>query len=263
MDLGIEGRVALVCGASKGLGRAIAFGLAREGVRLAICARGRTDLEQTAAAIRADTGAEVWTRATDVAVQAEAVAFVQEAGQQYGTVDILINNAGGPPAGTFAELAEEQWQEAIRLNFLSSVWLCREAVPYMEKQQWGRIINLTSVAVKQPIDGLMLSNAARAGLTGFAKTLANELAAANILVNNICSGYILTDRVRDLAETVAGTKGLTPAEVVRGWEQSIPMQRLGRPEELANLVVFLASERASYITGTSIQVDGGFYRGLL
>jgi 3-oxoacyl-[acyl-carrier protein] reductase len=263
MDLGIKGRVALVSGASRGLGRAVASSLAREGAWLALCARGREDLNKTAAAIVEETGAMIWTRPTDVSDREQARRFVQQAVAHYGTVDILVNNAGGPPSGAFLELTDEQWEAAVRLNFLSAVWLSREAVPYMRRQRWGRVINLTSVAVKQPLDGLMLSNAMRAGVTGFARTLANELAADNILVNNVCSGYTLTERVRELSKAMAAKSKVSPEEVVRGWEESIPLGRLARPDELADLVVFLASERASYITGTSIPVDGGFYRGLM
>ena len=161
------------------------------------------------------------------------------------------------------ELTDVQWQGAVRLNMLSAVWLAHEALPYMKKQGWGRIVNMASVAVKQPIDGLMLSNAVRAGVIGFAKTLANELATDNILVNNVCPGYILTDRVVELAEFLAEKRQQSPQQVIRSWEESIPLQRLGKPEELADLVVFLASERASYITGASIQIDGGYYKGLM
>jgi len=177
-------------------------------------------------------------------------------------VDILVNNAGGPPAATFLELSDKQWQAALRLNLLSTIWLSREAVPHMQKQRWGRIINMTSVAVKQPIDGLMLSNAVRAGVIGFAKTLANELATDNILVNSVCPGFILTERVLELSEVLAVKRQESPESVMRTWEESIPLRRLGKVEEFANLVVFLASERAGYITGNSIQIDGGYYRGL-
>ena len=263
MDLGIKGRVALVSGASKGLGREVALGLAREGAWLGLCARGREDLEATAAAIARETGAMVWTRPTDVSIPDEARAFVRGAATHYGTVDILVTNAGGPPSGSFLELTDGDWHGAVRLNFLSAVWMAREAVPYMRKQRWGKIINMTSAAVKQPIEGLMLSNAARAGLVGFAKTLANELAADNVLVNNVCPSYSFTERVEKLSKELAAKWKVTPEDVIRGWEAETPLGRLARPEEIANAVVFLASERASYITGASIAVDGGFHRGLL
>jgi 3-oxoacyl-[acyl-carrier protein] reductase len=245
-----------------GLGRAVAYGLAHEGTSLALCARGKDHLDKTAAAIRQETGATVWTRPTDVAKPEEASSFVQEAASHFGTVDILVNNAGGPPSATFLELTDEQWQAAVQLNLLSTIWLSREAVPYMREQRWGRIINMTSISVKQPIDGLMLSNAVRAGVIGFAKTLANELAADNVLVNNVCPGYMSTDRLGELAKILAEKKGESPESIMRAWEESIPLRRIGTPEEFANLVVFLASDRASYITGNSIQIDGGYYRGI-
>ena len=263
MDLGLEGKIAVVAGASKGLGRAVALGLAREGVSLAICARGEEQLSAAATAIAGETGATVWTRPTDVSSPEETRLFVQEAASHYGTIHILVNNAGGPPSATFLELTDDLWQQAVQLNLLSAVQLARAAVPHMQKGRWGRIINMTSVAVKQPIEGLMLSNAVRAGVVGFAKTLADELAADNILVNNVCPGYILTDRVRELSKVLAEKSDESPESIIRMWEESIPLRRLGEVEEFAHLVVFLASERASYITGNSIQIDGGYYRGLL
>jgi 3-oxoacyl-[acyl-carrier protein] reductase len=263
MDLGLEGKVALVAGASKGLGRTVARALAREGSSLALCARSKGHLDEAAVAIAEETGATVWTRPTDVSKPEEARRFVEEAASHFGTVHILVNNAGGPPSATFLELTDNHWQEALQLNLLSTIWLSREAVPYMQKQRWGRIINMTSVAVKQPIDGLMLSNAVRAGVVGFAKTLANELAGDNILVNSVCPGYMLTDRVLELSKVLADKRQESPEAVMRAWEESIPLRRLGKPEEFADLVVFLASDRASYITGTAIQIDGGYYRGLL
>ncbi len=263
MDLGIRGKVALVAAASRGLGRAVARGLAMEGAKVAICSRDARAVEEAASAIAKETGAEIWPWKADVSKPDQARGFVQEAAARFGALHILVNNAGGPPSATFLGLSDEQWEEAFRMNLLSAVALTREAVPHMRKGRWGRVINMTSVAVKQPLDGLVLSNAVRAGVIGFAKTLANELAADCITVNNVCPGYIMTDRVRELARTIAAERGVTQEEVIRGWEGSIPLRRLGRPEEFADLVVFLASERASYITGASIQIDGGFYRGLM
>jgi 3-oxoacyl-[acyl-carrier protein] reductase len=263
MDLGIRGKVALVAGASRGLGMAVARGLAMEGAKVAICARDGRALEETAAAIAGETGAEVLPCRADVSDPVQAKGFVQEAASRFGAIHILVNNAGGPPSATFLELSEEQWEAAFRLNFMSAACLTREAVPHMRKVGWGRVINMTSVAVKQPLEGLILSNAVRAAVIGFAKTLADELAPDKITVNNVCPGYILTDRVRELASTVAARKGLRQEEVFRQWEASIPLRRLGSPEEFADLVVFLASERAGYITGATVQIDGGFYRGLM
>ena len=263
MDLGLKDRVALVCGASKGLGKAVAMGLAREGSRLAICSRNLGNIQQAAEEIRRDTGMEVVPLTADLSSSEEARRFFREAYQHYGRVDILVNNAGGPPSLPFLEISEDQWQEAFQLTLMSAVTLIKEAIPIMQARKFGRIINLTSVAVKQPILGLILSNALRTGLVGLAKTLATIYAPDNVLINNVCPGYTLTERVRELSEVIARRQQTTPEAVIKGWEAEIPMGRPGRPEELADLVVFLASERAGYLTGATIQVDGGYYRGLM
>jgi len=177
-------------------------------------------------------------------------------------VDILVCNAGGPPSGVFDEFSPEQWRQAIELNLMSTINLCRAVVPLMQKQRWGRIINITSVSAKQPIDGLILSNMSRAGVLGFSKSLANELARDNITVNCVCPGYTRTERVQELANRMAQRESIAVEAVFQRWEANIPMRRLGEPPELAALVVFLASERASYITGTAIPVDGGYIKGL-
>lgn len=263
MNLGLKNRIALVCGASKGLGRAVALGLAREGARLAICSRSPENILAAAAGIAETTGAECLGIPADLSRAEEARRFFKEALNHYGRVDVLVTNAGGPPSLPFVEIDDDQWKSAFDLTLMSAVILIREALPVMQKMRFGRIINLTSIAVKQPLEGLILSNTLRAGLIGLAKTLSNVYAADNILINNVCPGYTLTERVKELSIVVAGRKGITPQEVIREWEAGIPMGRLGSPEELADLVVFLASERASYITGTTIQVDGGFYKGLM
>jgi 3-oxoacyl-[acyl-carrier protein] reductase len=263
MDLGLKDRVALVCGASKGLGRAVAQGLAQEGVKLAICSRTKGSILQAAEEIRQTTGVETLGLAVDLSKTEEARRFFREALGHFGRIDILVNNAGGPPSLPFAEIEDSQWQSAFELTLMSAVVLIKEALPVMQEKRFGRIINLTSVAVKQPLEGLILSNTLRAGLIGLAKTLSNAYAAHNILINNVCPGYTLTERVRNLSRVTAERRGLSPEAVIQEWESRIPMGRLGRPEELANLVVFLASERAGYITGTTTQVDGGFYQGLM
>ena len=163
----------------------------------------------------------------------------------------------------FAKITDEQWQSAFDLTLMSAVILIRECLPVMQEQRFGRIVNMTSVAVKQPLEGLILSNTIRTGLIGLAKTLSNDYAPYNILINNVCPGVTLTERVKQLSVAMAAQKGISPEKVIQDWEAGIPMGRMGRPEELANLVVFLASERASYITGTTTQVDGGFYKGLM
>jgi 3-oxoacyl-[acyl-carrier protein] reductase len=263
MELGLVDRVALVCGASKGLGKAVALGLAREGARLAICSRSDENISRAAGEIKQETGAEVLPLKADLSSAGEARAFFSQARAHYGKVDILVTNAGGPPSLPFLEISDAHWEEAFHLTLMSAAILIREAIPPMQAQKYGRIVNLTSVAIKQPILGLILSNALRTGLVGLAKTLASIYGPDNILINNVCPGYTLTERVRELSEIVARRQNTTPEAVIQGWEKEIPLGRLGRPEELADLVVFLASERASYITGTTIQVDGGYCRGLI
>lgn len=263
MDMGLRSKVAFVAGASKGLGKEVARGLAKEGARVAICARDESVLERTAKDLEKETGAEIFFKRADVSDGTQIKEFVRAAIDRFGTVHILVNNAGGPPSSSFMELNDQHWKDAFDLNFMSAVGLSKEVIPYMMRQRWGRIISLTSVAVKQPIDGLILSNSIRAAVHGWAKTLSNELASYNILVNCVCTGFMHTERVESLARSIAEREGVEAKEVIGRWEAQIPMGRLGRPEELANLVVFLASERAGYITGTSIPIDGGYCRGLL
>lgn len=263
MDLGLQGKVALVAGASRGLGKQVAAALAREGAKVGICARDALALENVAKDISSKFNTEVWFFPADLSRPEEARRFAREALAKFGTTHILVNNAGGPPSSPFMDLEEEQWLEAFYLNFMSAIVLSKEVIPSMLQQGWGRIINLTSVAVKQPIDGLILSNAIRAAVHGWAKSLSNELASRGVLVNCVCTGFMRTERVENLAEQMAEKRGVKKEDIIEGWESQIPMGRLGRPEELADLVVFLASERAGYITGTSIAIDGGYCKGLL
>ena len=262
MDLGIKHKVAIVGASSKGLGKAVALGLAREGVKLTLCARGKGDLDKTADEIASETGADVLAIECDVSKTADIKKVVDETVKKYKRIDILVNNAGGPPTGTFLDFSLEDWQKAIDLNLFSTITFSREALPFMKEQRWGRIINITSVAVKQPIDGLILSNTARAGVIGLAKTLSNEFGPYNITVNNVCPGRILTDRITHLAGEKAKREGTSVEDALAAMETDVPLRRIGRPEELASLVVFLASEKASYITGTTIQVDGGLTKGI-
>ena len=263
MEFGLTDKIAVVGASSKGLGRAIALGLAQEGAKVTICARNSDALDATAADIRRQTGSEVLAVPTDVSQPAQVDALINAAISRFGGIDILVNNAGGPRAGRFAELAAEDYQMAVQLNLMSTINLCRAVVPVMQARGGGRIINLTSVSVKQPVDGLMLSNMARTGVIGFAKTLATELAPDDILVNNVCPGIIFTDRIQQLATVRAEEAGITFEEALERMTADIPLGRIGEPAEFANLVVFLASERASYITGTTIQVDGGMVKALL
>jgi 3-oxoacyl-[acyl-carrier protein] reductase len=263
MDLGLKDRVALVCGASRGLGRAVALGLAREGAKVAICSRNPANIQAAESEIVQETGGEILGLAIDLSKAEEARRFYKEAVDYFGPIDILVNNAGGPPSLPFQEIKDDQWQSAFELTLMSAITLIREVLPNMQERRFGRIINITSVAVKQPLEGLILSNTLRAGLVGLAKTLSKAYASHNILINNVCPGYTLTERVRELSLVVAERRGVSPEQVIKDWEALIPMGRLGRPEELADLVVFLASERASYMTGTTTQVDGGFYQGLM
>lgn len=263
MDLKLQNKVALVAGGSLGLGRAVALQLAKEGTKIAICALDDSNLPEAVEVIEKETGQRVFTIPADLTDAEQARRFVRKAIEHYGTVDILVNNAGGPPSVKFEEIEEDLWYLGVRLNLMSTIVMTREAVPVMKAKKWGRIINMTSIAVKQPIDGLILSNTVRSGVIGFAKSLSNELAPYNITVNSVCPGYTLTDRVRNLSKVVAQKENTTPEAVIKKWESEIPMGRLGTPEEFASLVAYLSSEGAGYITGAAIQIDGGWYKGIM
>ncbi|MDQ6771109.1 MAG: SDR family oxidoreductase [Gemmatimonadota bacterium] len=263
MDLGLRGKVALVAASSKGLGRAVAEELAAEGAHLVMCARGAETLGQTAESIRQKSAVKVVDVAADVSDPNDAARVVKTAFDEFGQVDILVTNSGGPPSGPFESLTPEMWDAATRLLLKSAVELTRAVLPGMKGRRWGRILNVTSIAAKQPIQGLMLSNSLRAAVIGFARTLANEVAPFGVTVNNLLPGYTRTDRVQELARATAGNGGSSNSDIVSKWEKEIPMGRLGEPREFAALAAFLASERASYITGSSIAVDGGWIRSLL
>lgn len=263
METGLAGKIALVCAASKGLGRAAAHALARERARVAICARGAEALQEAAQSIARETGGEVFPIVADVSVAADAERVVAETVKRFGGLDVLVTNAGGPKSAPFEALTDADWLAAVDLLLMSTVRLIRHAIPHLRARGGGRIVNITSVSVKQPIDNLVLSNALRAAVVGLAKTLSLELARDRILVNSVAPGYTRTDRVLQLAQAGAEREGTDVETILERQGKNTPLGRIGEPEELAALIVFLASDRASYITGTTIQVDGGAVRSLL
>jgi 3-oxoacyl-[acyl-carrier protein] reductase len=263
MDFGLGGKVALVAASSRGLGRAIAEELAREGCDLVMCARGEGPLESARAEIEAATGRRVVALPTDVADAAQVARLVQAGLDAFGHIDVLVTNGGGPPPGGLEDHDLDVWRAGSAVTLESVISLVRGVLPGMKERGWGRILNVTSIAVKQPVDGLMLSNALRAAVTGFARTLANEVAPHGVTVNNLMPGYTRTERLDELAGHIAEKTGGSPADAFAGWADQVPMGRVGEPAEFAALAAFLASDRASYITGQSIAVDGGWIRSLL
>ena len=263
MDLGLRDRVALVAASSQGLGKAVAFGLAREGAKLALCSRDRVAIQAAADEIRGETGVEVMAAAVDVTDEKQVSAFVAETKGRFGVIDICVTNAGGPPAKPFDAVTMEEWRRAIDLNLMSTIFLAHEVLPGMRERKWGRLVTITSLTVKQPVDGLILSNSVRAAVAGLVKSLSNEYAPHNVLVNNVCPGYTATDRLGELSTALAKQTGVAAEEIEKRWTSQIPLRRLARPDEFADAVVFLCSERASYITGQSIAIDGGFAKGSL
>jgi 3-oxoacyl-[acyl-carrier protein] reductase len=263
MDLGLRGKVALVAGSSRGLGRAVAEELAREKCALVLCSRNADEISNVAREISSDIGGDTLPVPANLSDPDDIDRLLRTAQDRFGRIDVLVTNTGGPPAGTFESHSPQAWHDAIAQNLESVLNLVRGVLPQMKQRQWGRIVNITSIAVKQPVDGLILSNSVRAAVTGFARTLANEVARDGITVNNVMPGYTRTERLVHLAEHNAQSRGVEVDEAYATWEREIPMGRLGEPEELAALVAFLASSRASYITGTSIPVDGGWIRALV
>ncbi len=262
MYLGISRKSVLVTAASKGIGRAIAEEFVSEGAKVAICSRNKEHLLKTSDEIKNKYGVEVLWCVCDLSKKKDVENTVNAVIREFDGLDILVNNCGGPVRGNFLDFNEEEWQNAFEQIFLSAVTAAKLAVPKMIEKEWGRIINITSISVKQPIDNLILSNAVRTGLVGLAKSLSNELGKYNITVNNVAPGYTLTNRVYELAVSRAKEMNISHEEVLTDIARGIPMNRLAAPEEIAALVVFLASMKASYITGCTIPVDGGFIKGI-
>ncbi len=247
---------------SQGIGLATAEAFAAEGCRVAMCARSREKLEAAAEGIRKKSGAEVFTQALDVTNPGAVHAFVEAVVQKVGGVDICVTNAGGPPAKGFLAASIEEWRKAVDANFLSTVFFAREVIPHMQRQHWGRIITLTSITTKQPVPDLVLSNAVRAAVVGLVKSLSNEFGKDGITVNNVGPGYTATERLKELARARSAALGKSEAEVFAGWADEAALKRVAEPREVADAIVWLASERASYVTGQTILVDGGAYKGL-
>jgi 3-oxoacyl-[acyl-carrier protein] reductase len=262
MDLGLKNRVALVAASSQGLGLATAEAFAAEGCRVAMCSRNQQTLQAAAAKIRKQHDAEVFAQPLDVAGSAAVARFVAHVAAKFGSVDICVTNAGGPPAKGFLSTTLDDWQRALELNFLSTIHFAREVIPYMQRNHWGRIITITSITTKQPVADLVLSNAVRAAVVGLVKSLANEFGKDGILVNNVGPGFTATDRLKELATARSSATGKNEQEILDAWAADTPLKRLGEPRELAETIVWLASERASYVTGQTVLVDGGMYKGL-
>lgn len=262
MEMGLKNRVAIVAASSQGLGRATAEAFAAEGCRLAICARNQQSLNAVAEKIRGEYKAEVLAEPFDVTDAGAVRDFVNAVVQKFGGIDICVTNAGGPPAKGFLATTIDEWKRAVDLNFMSAVYFTHAVIPHMQKKRWGRIITITSITTKQPVADLVYSNAVRAAVVGLVKSLANEFGKDGILVNNVGPGYTATDRLKELAHSRSVASGKTEKEIFEGWSAEAPLKRLGDPRELADAIVWLASERASYITGQTILVDGGLYKGL-
>ena len=263
LNLGLENKNVIITAASKGIGKAIAKIFVEEGSNIAICARNKDDLEETKSELLKLTDKMVIANQCNLTKTASIDNFFDFIIDYFKRIDILINNAGGPPSGKFDDFNINDWKNAYNLNLNSTIYMCKKVIPIMKSNKCGRIINMTSVSVKQPLNNLILSNVMRAGVIGLTKSLANELAPYNILVNSVCPGYTFTERVRSLSENIAKKNNVKIQDIIDQWQSTIPLGRLAKPEEIANVVVFLASEKASYITGTTIQVDGGFVKSLL
>ncbi len=265
MDLGLRGRAAIVCAASRGLGMAVASALAREGTHVVLCARDPAVLDAAAGEIRAsnpDPRVRILPLPTDLADAGQIRSLVGAAMKEFGRIDILVTNAGGPPVAPFPDLDESDWDRGIELTLMSVVRCVRAVLPIMRRQRWGRIVNVTSIAARQPITDLVLSSTLRPGILGIAKVLANRYSGEGILVNTVTPGFILTDRQKEVGRARAQEKGIPYEQYLEDLAREIPAGRLGTPDELADVVVFLCSERAGYVSGATVSVDGGMAKGL-
>ena len=262
MNLNLKNKNAIVCASSQGLGKAAAIDLAKEGVNLAICSRDQEKIDKAKEEIlqKTEHNIKVIALKADLDSLEDIQIFLQEVEQSLGEVDILVNNTGGPPPSTFEQISDEDWQNAFNSTMMSAIRLSRAVVPNMKKKKWGRIINISSVSVKTPVNGLFLSNSLRMGVLGWAKALADELAAHGITVNTVCPGYTRTERVEAILESQSSSSGLSKEEIEKTIADNIPMKRVGEAEDLAGLITFLASEKANYMTGLAVQVDGGSAR---
>ncbi len=262
MDLGLKNRNVIVAASSDGIARAAAEKFAAEGAKVAMCSRDAEKLNAAAGHIRERYGVPVLAERLDVTDAAAVDSFVKQVAQEFGGVDVCVTNAGGPPAKMFFSTTTEEWHRSIELNFMSIVHFARAVLPWMQKNQWGRLVTITSITVRQPVPDLIYSNAVRAGVLGLVKSLSNEFGKDGITVNNVGPGYTATERLKQLIDKRAKDLGTSPAEFELRLVEDVPLKRVGQPEELADAIVWLASDRASYITGQTLLVDGGAFKGL-
>jgi 3-oxoacyl-[acyl-carrier protein] reductase len=262
MDLGLKNRSVIVAASSDGIARAAANKFAAEGAWVAMCSRDEAKLNAAAEDIRRRHSTQVITAALDVTDEAAVQRFVTHVANKFGSIDVCVTNAGGPPAKMFAATTTEEWHRAFDLNFISIVHFARAVLPHMQRQKWGRLVTITSVSVRQPVSDLIYSNAVRAGVLGLVKSLSNEFGKDGITVNNVAPGYTATERLNHLIQKRAGDLGISNEDYAARLAADVPLQRLGSPEEVADAIVWLASERASYITGQTLLVDGGLFKGL-